>query len=447
MWLHRHLHGVMTFAATTYFRVRVAGGAIPASGPVLLVANHPNSLLDAALVATASGRPIRFLARAPLFEMTGIRWLVRGSGAIPVYRRSDDPALAMRNEEAFSAVHDALGAGACVGIFPEGLSHSEPTLAPLRSGAARIALGSLPRVGSTFPILPVGITFRGAKEAFRSEAILVIGEPVRWEDLAAQAEGGVDAESVRELTSRILHGLAAVTVNLESWEDLRTIEGAEAIHAAELGGIHADPSHEDALRWLYRIQRTSRALTRARQSGHPASEPLARDITRHLRTLTLLGLRPADLHRAHESSVVLRWTLPNLLLFGLALPLALVGMILFFLPHTLVRWVEPRLSLPSDRRATYQVLGGAAAFGGWILLIAAGLREFLGWRPALWSLWLLPLLGLLTLRIRHRWRDALSDLRRLLILRGRRDLRSRLLQRQRDLAERIEQVGGELDSV
>lgn len=77
------------------------GERVPRDGPVLLVANHPNSLLDPMLVAAAARRPVRFLAKAPLFTDKRVGWLMRAVGAIPVYRRSDDPAQMERNEEMF----------------------------------------------------------------------------------------------------------------------------------------------------------------------------------------------------------------------------------------------------------------------------------------------------------------------------------------------------------
>jgi glycerol-3-phosphate O-acyltransferase / dihydroxyacetone phosphate acyltransferase len=455
MWLHRHFHGLITFAARTYFRVTVAGEPVPSRGPVLLVANHPNSLMDPALVAMTGDRPVRFLARAPLFEQLTIGWLIRGTGAIPVYRRMDDPELVGRNEESFSAVHRALAGGAVVGIFPEGLSHSAPSLAPLKTGAARIAIGASRLLGSPVPILPVGITFRGGKERFRSDALVVVGPAIPWDDLFASHRSPLEA--IRALTGRIHEGLSQVTVNVASWEDFALVEGAEAIHDAEFPR-RAAPSAAvgararlraalamrprlrqagDPTRWLARMQRTARALEEARTAPPEEWEPLARDVRRHMRVLRALRLEPADLHQVPRASVALRWTLENVLFFGLAFPLAVLGTIVFFLPHQVVSRTERRLALPSDRRATYRVLAGSAAFGGWILILAAGLREFLGWRPALWALGLLPLLGLLTLRIRGRWRETAADLRRIVLLRGRRDLRSRLLERQSELARRI----------
>jgi hypothetical protein len=85
------------------------------------------------------------------------------------------------------------------------------------------------------------------------------------------------------------------------------------------------------------------------------------------------------------------------------------------------------------------------AFGGWVLLLALGARYGLGWRPAMVLLAILPALGFTTLAIRDRWRDAISDLQRFLVLRGRADLRTRLLTRQRELADEIRRMQRRLE--
>jgi len=165
-----------------------------------------------------------------------------------------------------------------------------------------------------------------------------------------------------------------------------------------------------------------------------------------MRVLRVLGLRPSDLREVPRAGIAVRWIVSNIAFFGIALPLAFLGMLLFLPAHQLVVRAEPRLDLPPDRRATYRLLGGAVAGGGWILILAALMRELVGWRPALWALALLPLLGLLTLRIRDRWRDALADFQRLLLLTGRKDLRARLLERQAQIATRIVALHARVDA-
>ena len=276
MWLAPAFSLIANAAARVYYRLTIAGERAPARGPVLFVANHPNSLIDPLLVCAAARRPVRFLAKAPLFGDAKTGWMVRAVGAIPVYRRQDDPALMDRNADMFRAAHDALGRGAAVGIFPEGQSHSEPSMVQLRTGAARILLGTLAAHGVRVPIVPVGLVFHD-KAIFRSPALVVVGEPVPWED----------AGEVRELTERIATALREVTLNLERWEDRPLVETAVAIWDAEF------ESGPDRARRLHRalpgrrhsvrgVPRPGRARQRGGDGeGADAAGRLQRRVSRH----------------------------------------------------------------------------------------------------------------------------------------------------------------------
>ncbi|MDX1648326.1 MAG: lysophospholipid acyltransferase family protein, partial [Myxococcota bacterium] len=202
-----------------FFRsVEVVGAErVPPGGPVLLVANHHNSLIDPALVLGFLPRRPRFLAKSTLWKIPGIRQLLELAAVIPVVRRQDvaageDPS---RNLETFARCHEALAAGDAVALFPEGVSHDAPHLAPLRTGAARIALEAEARFGPLgVRIVPVGLTF-DAKGRFRSRALVRVGEPVdaaAWRPLHRRDPRA----AARDLTDAIRRGLEAVTLNYAS---------------------------------------------------------------------------------------------------------------------------------------------------------------------------------------------------------------------------------------
>ena len=432
MWLLPALSNVSAFATRSYYRLTVTGGEVPRTGPVLLVANHPNSLIDPAMVATAARRPVRFLAKSSLFSHPAVGWLVRGAGAIPVYRQQDNPAEMRRNLEMFRAVHAALAEGAAIAIFPEGISHSQPSVTPLKTGAARIALGASALVGSAFPIVPIGLVVRD-KGTFRSAALAIVGTQVEWDDIART--GGASGEAVRELTARIDLALRAVTINLDEWEDAPLVECAEAIHAAEMGVPRDDLTRHE------RVRDTARILGMLRESGDPRWEPLADAVRRHDRELRRLGLRPIDLQEAPRVRAALGWTLRTLpLIAALASGIAAVGVVVFWIPYRLTD-VIARIGNPSDDTvSTYKVLGGAVVFLTWIVLLAVGAGVIAGAGWGIAALALLPALAFATLAIAERWSDAWIDIRRFFMLRRKDDLVRDLRATQRALAERLEEV-------
>jgi glycerol-3-phosphate O-acyltransferase/dihydroxyacetone phosphate acyltransferase len=430
MWLLPVFSGLCSLAVRVFYRFEVRGPQPPARGPLLLVANHPNSLVDPALVSAGAGRPVRFLAKAPLFSHPWVGWLVRASGAIPVYRRSDDPALMERNQEMFAAVLGALAEGSAIGVFPEGITHSEPSLGRLKTGSARIALAHAESQDEPLAIVPTGLVLR-AKGSFRSEAKIIHGQPIVWEDLLARGERDFDA--VQELTLRIEEGLRQVTVNLESWEDQPLVEAAQAIWAAEL---ESDPQASD---WLPGIQTSATILRQMRKEASSETTALVREVTVHYRRLERLGLKPADLRVDVDLRSALQWTAKRVLWLGpQAALLAAGGFLLFLVPYQLTALLV-RIGRPPDtQRSTHQILVGTVVYSLWTLLLSVvvGLAAGSGW--GVLALVLLPSIGMAGMSIRERWRGYWSDMRRFLLLRSRLQLVRHLQQRQRLLAASLD---------
>jgi glycerol-3-phosphate O-acyltransferase/dihydroxyacetone phosphate acyltransferase len=417
---------VSSLAVRTFYRLTVSGERVPRTGPVLIVANHPNSLMDPALVAAVAGRPVRFLAKAPLFTDPMVGFLVRGSGALPVYRQSD--GIKGNNDDTFRAVHAALAEGSAVSLFPEGMSHSEPSLAPLKTGAARIALGGAALLGQAFPIVPVGLVFR-RKDTFRSEALAVVGQPVEWADLADRGEH--DHAAVRELTDRIEDGLQAVTLNLERWEDAPLVDTAEAVYSAEMP---TDPS--PAAR-VVRLKRTTDALARLRHERPGEWEQLARAVHAHARTLRVLRMTPVEVKASASAAEAAKWTFRQLTVLRSLLPIALVGMVLYYVPYRLTGFLADRARSPQDIRATFKALVGAALHIAWTIILAIAIGWIFGWPFGLAALVLLPGLAFLTVVVIDMWRRASGEARRFFVRARRGEALLELRERQRALAARL----------
>jgi 1-acyl-sn-glycerol-3-phosphate acyltransferase len=151
-----------------YGDIRVVGEEnIPNGGPLLIAVNHPNALVDSLIVGWVIPRRIAMTAKATLTENPLIAFLFRLLHVVPLRRVSDEarkangsPGDRSRNLEAFRDISELLAQGGAVLIFPEGKSHNEPGLEPLKSGLARLALQARNQDAiAGIRILPLGLIF------------------------------------------------------------------------------------------------------------------------------------------------------------------------------------------------------------------------------------------------------------------------------------------------
>jgi 1-acyl-sn-glycerol-3-phosphate acyltransferase len=125
--------------------------------PTLLVANHPDSFLDAVIIAMACKGPIHFLARGDVFTKPWHRKLLRLLNMYPVYRIREGREHVHLNRTTFRHSHNVLANNGTVLIFIEGICLNTHELQPFKKGAARIALEAAALPGCSF--LPVGIAY------------------------------------------------------------------------------------------------------------------------------------------------------------------------------------------------------------------------------------------------------------------------------------------------
>jgi 1-acyl-sn-glycerol-3-phosphate acyltransferase len=428
-WLLPLVGPLARLITQAYYRVIVAGPPAPASEPVLLVANHPNMVFDPLLVATAVPRPVRFLAKAPLFKIPVVGGVLRQAGCLPVYRPRDDPALATQNEATFAAVTNALAAGAAVAIFPEGTSHDAPSLAPLKTGAARLALGAAAR-DLPLVVVPVGLVMADRDRA-RSEALVVLGSPVQWDDLRGTAPESPVA--VRDMTDRIGTALAGVTVNLEQWADEPLVTTAEAVYAA----THAvEPNPADRVR---RLWVATTMLRRLRESRDPRYQPIADAVSAHGRRLAHIGLAPGDLVEPADLETALRWTGRRLPLLAAGI-MALGGLLLVSGPMIAADVATRAAGGNQSERATRHLFTGAALVLLWWLLLAGAGAVLWGWRVGIGLAVALPAIGLGGLAVQQAWSARLHQARRWLLLRFGPERRRRLMDDQAAIARRLDDV-------
>ena len=283
---------VRGLARVYYPSIEISGANhIPTDGPLLLTANHQNSLMDPVMVGLVAERPVRFLAKAPLFQIPVFGNILHALGMMPAYRRSDDPSQTHRNLESLSFAAGRLRLGEAVGIFPEGKSHDATRVEQIKTGAARIAIQAVREGAAHLKLIPLGINYQ-RKEQFRSAVWVRIGEPI---DVNAWLDGyvGDDRQAVRELTAEIDRRLKELVVHLD--------QEAWAPFLDQLESLLPPPraSRRNPFAWLRQRKHLADAINHFMRTDRSRAEATARVIQETRNTLQSAGLT--------ARSTVLRW--------------------------------------------------------------------------------------------------------------------------------------------
>src|SRR6266536_4223833 len=149
-----------------YSDIQVVGASnIPGRGGMLIAVNHPNAMVDALIGAWIMPRRVTLTAKATLMSNPIVAMLFNLVGVFPLRRSRDEgplgsaSAITERNQGAFREIIAVLGQSGAVLIFPEGTTHSNPELAPLKTGLARIALRARDEGVKNLNIVPIGLSF------------------------------------------------------------------------------------------------------------------------------------------------------------------------------------------------------------------------------------------------------------------------------------------------
>jgi glycerol-3-phosphate O-acyltransferase / dihydroxyacetone phosphate acyltransferase len=414
-----------------FYRIDRAGGEVPCEGPILLLPNHPNSLLDPAIVWATAGRDVRFLAKSTLFE-GAFRPVLVVSGAIPVYRKLDQGVDTSRNTETFAAVSAALAAGDAVCLFPEGISHSTGRLEPLRTGAARMALAA-EREGTGVALIPVGLNF-DRKTTFRSRGTVVFGRPFSARDLLPASDDAYPA-AVRALTDRIADHMRQLLVEADPLADAALIERVDRLYAA----ARARPSNPEER--LARRQTIAAGMERLRTVAPHRYHEILLKLRRYDQRLKRFGLRDRHLDWQVSTKDALTFAIRELAIGVVLLPLCAIGLLTFFVPYWLTGFAARQFTREKDVLATAQVFIGAAVYAAWLAIAGVIAWWLRGPIAAVLTVLLLPLLAVASLFAIERESAVVDAVRAWRLLgRARDETRERLRRHRSDLADVLDEV-------
>lgn len=197
---------------------------IPLDEPLIIIANHPNTLMDAWMIGHICPRPIHFMAKGTLFNSKIKMKILSSLNMIPINRMGEGKTEGVSNQDSFQACYDILQEGKTLVIFPEGSSYQERLLRDLKSGTARIALEAEKQNNGQLgvKVLPMGLNYTQA-EKFRSRVLVDVGEALATTDFFPEYMGN-SGKGVRKMTEQFRIRLEQLLVNSNTKEEQELID-------------------------------------------------------------------------------------------------------------------------------------------------------------------------------------------------------------------------------
>ncbi len=381
--VYRLLRAFVRLLVGVFFREIVVEGEaenVPRDRGGLLVAWHPNGIVDPALILASAPVQVVFGARHGLLRWPVLGTLMRGLGTVPIYRAQDagkagaaDPdARRAANDKSLGALADAVQGGRFAALFPEGVSHDAPFLSEVKTGAARLFLRAADGAQPAPVIVPVGLHY-DRKDLFRSDVVVAFHPPIDASGLGPLADAPdetsaapTDAASpAHVLTDRIEGALVEAVRPTEDWALHRLMHRAYALMRAEDDvrlGIRSEPlSARARARGFHQIW----TGYQHRRRSHPDEiAALRRDLADYDRLLRASGMTDADLDRPPLLNPLLGviFAVQLVLLAVLLPPVLVLGFVVNAPPYLALKPLARRFAGAEKDTATIKILGGLVLF-------------------------------------------------------------------------------------
>jgi len=461
---YRAIVGFIRLLTWIFFRrVEVTGlEHVPRTGGGILIAWHPNGLIDPCLILATFPRAVTFGARHGLFGWPLLGWLMRALGTVPIYRAVDAARLSddqrrSGNRQSIDALAGAVAAGSFSALFPEGVSHDEPHPLELRTGAARLYYRARLLAGTSAPppaIVPVALHYDD-KSVFGSNVLVVFHRPLELPPELDVTPPEDEPDEVgrarsRRLTAEFDRVLSEVVHATDDWElhrlfmRVRSLVRAERVSRSQRPA--GAPNLEEITHEFARVRAGYNALVRADPA---AAARLRRRVSAYDADLRALGIEDQELDAGPRLASPL---LPLLLAVQLLVSYLLLPPILLFgaLVNAPATALLVLITLAASRavkdKATLKILVGAVLYPlTWIvagLLAARGQLSLLEAYPAIPDV---PVLAGITVATLSAAGGALFLKLRGLVLQSWRAARVRLTRRRRrNAVQRLRRERAEL---
>ena len=341
-------------ALQVYFRkVHIEGTEnIPHEGPFLIVANHPSSFLDPISIAVLVKPKISFLAGGFMFKNKIVASILTKFNIIPIYRAQDNPHDLSKNKEVFKGCYDKLSHRGVIMIFPEGTSENERRLRKIKTGAARIALGTSKEndYKLNVKILPVGLNYTKSSR-FRSKLFIQFGTPIESMNYIEEYKKD-EISTAKKLTNDIEHSIKNLIIDIDKEEYDVLVERVESLFKSELiGQLPVD--NQKTFSEIKVSQKIYQAIEYYQKNDADLFHQMKAKIDYYFLNLETLNISDKTIEKGGQAGNILQYFVKSIIILMLGFPIWLFGYINSFIPYRIPRFVALKIT---DSEAFYGAL-------------------------------------------------------------------------------------------
>jgi len=394
--IYQFLKQVIRASLFFFFKKILISGKehIPDKGPLIIVANHPNTLMDPLLIAAITGQRIGFVANAGIFLNKIITKIFNYFHVIPIYRKKDIlPGEKPDNRKAFVKCHEYLDQRGSLLIFPEGTSYYELKLREIKTGTARIALSyeDLKKFKGNLKIIPIALDYSDSIQ-FRSVVSVSICKAIEVEEYK-QAYEVDEFDAVLQLTEDIRKELAEIVPQTSGKEQEEFLVNAHHFYTTFYSpkeSLHKNPKQSLEVR-----TQVSKALQLLKKRNLELYLDTQSKLTRFFKIMKEERIDPALI----SAKIIRKYSMPVIVIQFLAFiflfPFYLLGMFFNYIPYLLPAKIFKAMKLDIEYRAPVQMILGLICFPVYYGLVIYMYRLYINdsfWQSLI-LLIIMPLMG------------------------------------------------------
>ncbi len=316
-------------------------------GAVIIVSNHPATMMDPLNVCTRVPRMVNFLANSGMFKTKFGNWFFSTFYCIPVERYKDTGGKPLNNDKAFEKAIAHLSKGKMLFMCPEGTSYSERHLRKIKTGCGRIAMATAKAhdFKLNLRILPVGLTYSDGT-TFRDKVVVNFGKMIQVADFQKNAANET-FEDVKKLTEEVSNRLGELMINARDKAEDLFIKKLEAIQQTE------NPLKED--KHFFRVKNLIKNFHEAQEKNSTALTVFSEKVNTYFQQLTTID--SSDQAFKNSKNSFFDW-----LILIIGFPFFLFGYLSHFLPTIFPKYVNNRFNSSDAFAPTFKSMTGLVTF-------------------------------------------------------------------------------------